>query len=67
LQVLVPSPSGTIFENVLHHSKIDRIKESISTLREKNFFLIYKEIQVGAVEKSCMRKGFLIYEECANK
>ncbi len=26
-------------------------------------FLIYKEIQMGSVAKSCMRKGFLIYEE----
>jgi hypothetical protein len=26
-------------------------------------FLIYKEIQNGAVAKSNMRKGFLIYEE----
>jgi hypothetical protein len=26
-------------------------------------FLIYKEIQSGAVAKSNMRKGFLLYEE----
>jgi hypothetical protein len=26
-------------------------------------FLIYKEIQKGAVAKSYMKKGFLIYEE----
>jgi hypothetical protein len=26
-------------------------------------FLIYKEIQMGSVAKSYMRKGFLIYEE----
>jgi hypothetical protein len=26
-------------------------------------FLIYKEIQMGAVAKSYMRKGFLIYAE----
>jgi hypothetical protein len=31
--------------------------------KEKQIFLIYKEIQNGAVEKSYMRKGFLIYEE----
>jgi hypothetical protein len=31
-----------------------------------NIFIIYKEIQKGAVAKSYMRKGFLIYEECAN-
>ncbi len=29
----------------------------------KNIFLIYKEIQNGAVAKSYIRKGFLIYEE----
>ncbi len=33
-----------------------------STLIKKNF-LIYKEIQSGAVAKSYMRKGFLIYEK----
>jgi hypothetical protein len=31
--------------------------------KEKEIFLIYKEIQMGAVAKSYMRKGFLIYEE----
>jgi hypothetical protein len=30
--------------------------------KENKFFLIYKEIQTGAVAKSYMRKGFLIYE-----
>jgi hypothetical protein len=30
---------------------------------EKKIFLIYKEIQMGSVAKSYMRKGFLIYEE----
>jgi hypothetical protein len=36
-----------------------------SDKKEKKIFLIYKEIQMGAVAKSytCMRKGFLIYEE----
>jgi hypothetical protein len=29
----------------------------------KKVFLKYKEIQNGAVAKSYMRKGFLIYEE----
>ncbi len=33
------------------------------TDKKKNFFLIYKEIQKGAVAKSYMRKGLLIYEE----
>jgi hypothetical protein len=31
--------------------------------KEKKIFLKYKEIQMGAVAKSYMRKGFLIYEE----
>ncbi len=31
--------------------------------KEKQIFLIYKEIQNGTVAKSYMRKGFLIYEE----
>ncbi len=31
--------------------------------KEKKIFLIYKEIQIGAVAKSYMRKGFVIYEE----
>ncbi len=31
--------------------------------KENQIFLIYKEIQCGAVAKSYMRKGFLIYEE----
>jgi hypothetical protein len=31
--------------------------------KENLIFLIYKEIQSGAVAKSYMRKGFLIYDE----
>ncbi len=31
--------------------------------KENLIFLIYKEIQMGAVAKSYMKKGFLIYEE----
>ncbi len=31
--------------------------------KEKKIFLIYKEIQTGAVAKFYMKKGFLIYEE----
>ncbi len=31
--------------------------------KENIFFLIYKKIQMGAVAKSYMRKGFLIYVE----
>jgi hypothetical protein len=32
-------------------------------IRKKIKFLIYKEIQNGAVAESYMRKGFLIYEK----
>jgi hypothetical protein len=31
--------------------------------KEKEIFLKYKEVQMGSVAKSYMRKGFLIYEE----
>jgi hypothetical protein len=31
--------------------------------KENQIFLIYREIQSGAVAKSYMRKGFLIYEK----
>jgi hypothetical protein len=31
--------------------------------KENKIFIIFKEIQSGAVAKSNMRKGFLIYEE----
>jgi hypothetical protein len=31
--------------------------------KENQIFLIYREIQSGAVAQSSMRKGFLIYEE----
>jgi hypothetical protein len=31
--------------------------------KENPIFLIYKEIQIGAVAKSYMTKGFLKYEE----
>jgi hypothetical protein len=31
--------------------------------KEKEIFLIYKDIETGAVAKSYKRKGFIIYEE----
>ncbi len=36
---------------------------SYTDKKENQIFLIYKEIQNGAVAKSNMRKGVLIYEE----
>jgi hypothetical protein len=32
-------------------------------IKKKKNFLIYKEIQMGVVAKSHVRKGFLIYDE----
>ncbi len=32
-------------------------------IKDNEIFLIYKEIQMGMVAKSYMRKGFLIFEE----
>ena len=37
--------------------------EDYTDKKENEIFLIYKEIQMGSVAKSYMRKGFLIYEE----
>ncbi len=34
-----------------------------SEKKENEIFPIYKEIKVGSVAKSYLRKGFLIYEE----
>jgi len=39
------------------------LSEKYTDKKEKKIFLIYKEIQMGAVAKSYMRKSFLIYEE----
>jgi hypothetical protein len=37
--------------------------KSYTYKKENQIFLIYKEIPSGAVAKSYIRKGFLIYEE----
>jgi hypothetical protein len=39
------------------------LQQSHTDKKENKIFLIYREIQSGAVPKSYMRKGFLIYEE----
>jgi hypothetical protein len=36
--------------------------EGCTDKKENQIFLIHKEIQSGAVAKSYMRKGFLIYD-----
>ncbi len=40
-----------------------QMKGRCTVKKENKIFLIYKEIQSGAVAKSSMRKGFLIYKE----
>jgi hypothetical protein len=39
---------------------------SYTDKKENQIFSIYMEIQNGAVAKSYMSKGFLIYVKCAN-
>ncbi len=43
-------------------SNVALLSEKYTDKKEKKIFLIYTEIQMGAVAKSYMRKGFLIYE-----
>jgi hypothetical protein len=43
---------------------VDSLQIEYTKKKENKIFIIYKEIQSsGAVAKSYMRKGFLIYEE----
>jgi hypothetical protein len=43
-----------------------RLKVQYTDKKENETFLIYKEIQMGSGAKPYMKKGFLLYEECAN-
>ncbi len=52
---LFTSCSSTLLHSVFQSLYTDK--------KENKIFLIYKEIQSGAVAKSYMRKGFLIDEE----
>jgi hypothetical protein len=45
------------------HTLHTSTNEYYTDRKENKIFLIYKEIQNGAVEKSYLRKGFQIYEE----
>jgi hypothetical protein len=56
--VIVSCMYGTCLGLFLYVSKV-----LCTDKKEKKISLIYKEIQKGAVAKSYMRKGFLIYEE----
>jgi hypothetical protein len=39
------------------------VRKGYTDKKENLIFLIYREIQSGAVAKSYMRKGFQLYEE----
>ncbi len=55
---------GTSTPSTLQTWWSTRTRDVVHTVKkEKKIFLIYKEIQVGAVAKSYMWKGFLINEE----
>jgi hypothetical protein len=53
--------SVLFYDNVMtyHFKRRNRYTDE----KENQTFLIYREIQSGAVAKSYMRKGFLIYQE----
>jgi hypothetical protein len=65
------SPTRRVGESFFDYEYIREFEAKIETARkvvytdkkENKIFLINKEIQSGAVAKSYMRKGFLIYEE----
>jgi hypothetical protein len=41
----------------------NQIRCLFTVIKGNKIFLVYKEIQMGSVAKSYMRKGFLMYEE----
>ncbi len=43
--------------------RIIRMEDCALIKKKIGIFLIYKDIQMGSVAKSYMRKGLLIYEE----
>jgi hypothetical protein len=47
----------------IHFHLVGKIIKTYTDKKENQIFLIYKEIKNGAVAKSYMRKGFLIFEE----
>jgi hypothetical protein len=58
--------SGCVFGNgagCVRGNGAEDVRVRTLIKKEKHNFLVYKEIQSGAVAKSYMWKGFLIYEE----
>jgi hypothetical protein len=50
-------------KNCSNCNTIKKFHPHYSDKKENEILYIYKEIQMGAVAKSYMRKGFLIYDE----
>jgi hypothetical protein len=66
LQVMVwvdPASTNTSLSPSIMARGTEQDKIKYTDKKENEIFLIYKEIQMGSVAKSCMRKGFLICEE----
>jgi hypothetical protein len=54
-------PSLLAKDREIIHTVLSVVYSMRTGKKEKKIFLIYKEIQNGAVAKSYMRKSFLIY------
>ncbi len=52
----------SVWKRLLPGGMTWELEEICTDKKENQIFLIYKEIQNGAVTKPNMRKGFLIYE-----
>jgi hypothetical protein len=50
---------GRLESKYVQHSDVGKYTDK----KEKKICLVCREIQCGAVARSCMRKDFLIYEE----
>ncbi len=61
---MVPAMNRTVHGSYFQQAGMCCIFVHATLIKKENqIFLIYKEIQSGAVAKPYMRKGFLIYEE----
>jgi hypothetical protein len=58
--ILHPSPWSRFF---VFSKKVNQVLEHYTDKKQNTIFLIYMEIQMGAVVKSYRRKSFLKYEE----
>jgi hypothetical protein len=56
-------PNHCLLRGALTHMSVFALYRGNTDKKENLIFLVCKEIQCGAVAKSYMRKGFVIYEE----